>query len=55
MGIVMAFFVWKFKNPDVMALPERFQFGAGSGWASRLRADRLAAVSGGGGRGEACV
>ena len=21
------FFVWKFKNPDVMALPERFQFG----------------------------
>jgi hypothetical protein len=28
MGIVVAFFVWKFKNPDVMALPERFQFGA---------------------------
>jgi len=27
MGIVVAFFVWKFKNPDVMALPERFQFG----------------------------
>ena len=28
MGIVVAFFVWKFKNPDVMALPERFQLGA---------------------------
>jgi hypothetical protein len=27
MGIVVAFFVWKFKNPDVMALPERLQFG----------------------------
>ena len=32
MGIVVAFFVWKFKNPDVMALPERFQFGE-CGWA----------------------
>jgi putative OPT family oligopeptide transporter len=27
MGIVVAFFVWKFKDPDVMALPERFHYG----------------------------
>src|SRR5262245_8368003 len=25
MGIVIAFFVWKFSNPDILALPERFQ------------------------------
>jgi putative OPT family oligopeptide transporter len=28
MGIVVAFFVWKFKNPDVMALPQTWQLGA---------------------------
>jgi hypothetical protein len=27
MGIVVAYFVWQFKDPDVMALPERFQLG----------------------------
>ncbi|HEX7011737.1 MAG TPA: oligopeptide transporter, OPT family [Steroidobacteraceae bacterium] len=27
MGIVIAFFVWKSKDPDVLALPERFHFG----------------------------
>lgn len=27
MGIVVAFFVWKWKNPDVLALPERFHYG----------------------------
>jgi putative OPT family oligopeptide transporter len=25
MGIVIAFFVWKFKDPNILALPERFQ------------------------------
>jgi hypothetical protein len=25
MGIVIAFFVWKFENPNILALPERFQ------------------------------
>ena len=28
MGIAVAFFVWKFKNPDVMALPQALQLGA---------------------------
>jgi putative OPT family oligopeptide transporter len=27
MGIVVAFFVWKWKDPDVLALPERFHYG----------------------------
>jgi putative OPT family oligopeptide transporter len=33
MGIAVAFFVWKFNNPDVMALPENFRFGE---WAGLL-------------------
>jgi putative OPT family oligopeptide transporter len=33
MGIAVAFFVWKFKNPDVMAVPENFRFGE---WAGLL-------------------
>jgi hypothetical protein len=31
MGIVVAFFVWKFKDPDVMALPTQFHFGEWAG------------------------
>ena len=31
MGIVVAFFVWKFKDPDVMALPAQFHFGEWAG------------------------
>ena len=33
MGIAVAFFVWKFNNPDVMAVPENFRFGE---WAGLL-------------------
>jgi putative OPT family oligopeptide transporter len=33
MGIAVAFFVWKFKNPDVMAVPDSFRFGE---WAGLL-------------------
>ncbi len=33
MGIAVAFFVWKFKNPDVMAVAENFRFGE---WAGLL-------------------
>ena len=31
MGIAVAFFVWKFQNPDVMAVPESFRFGEWAG------------------------
>jgi putative OPT family oligopeptide transporter len=41
MGIVVAFFVWKFKDPDVMALPERFHYGE---WLGLLIFAALAAL-----------
>ena len=44
MGIVVAFFVWKFKNPDVMALPAQLPLRR-MGGRGRVRDARRAAVS----------